>query len=456
MNDQQQPDPLPHTFCQICGRAVASDAERFAGQAYPCGLCNEVKLAQPASTGYVYPGVDPSTSSGTSTGGSIPAGNTPPGAAGPIPPIGFPPRDVPNPSLAAVLGLIPGVGAMYNGQYAKGIVHLLIFAVLASLADTNGIFGFLCFGWVCYQAIEAHHTARARRHGTPLPNPFGLNDIGERMGFGKAWPSYAGSSTQASAPGFAGGAVPQGPANADQGTEFYGSSPVAPPYQPSASNWGAPWESYRYAPPIPPIPPVPPHFGTSYTRVNTGFDGNDFVAFDPAIAGFDPLNPVPVRGPRSRFPAGAIWLIALGTLFLLNTSGIVHGLNFRLLLPLLFIGLGIWSFVWRMTATGRGLADDGTAGYRYRVFRAARGSVWLILLGVIFFLADFHILSWGRSWPLFLILAGIMTFAERAVSTAAVQSSYGYPPANPPYTQPSAESQETTRVVPSTPSAEGR
>ena len=50
----------------------------------------------------------------------------------------------PNPGLAALLGFIPGVGAMYNGQYAKGIVHLIIFAVLVSLADEHGIFGLGC------------------------------------------------------------------------------------------------------------------------------------------------------------------------------------------------------------------------------------------------------------------------------------------------------------------------
>ncbi|HEY3645339.1 MAG TPA: hypothetical protein VGM16_08380, partial [Gammaproteobacteria bacterium] len=99
------------------------------------------------------------------------------------------PRSLPNPGLAALLGLIPGVGAMYNEQYAKGVVHLIVFVILVSLAsDVNGVFGLLVAGWIFYMAIEAHHTARAKREGTPLPNPFGLNDIGERFGFGKAWP----------------------------------------------------------------------------------------------------------------------------------------------------------------------------------------------------------------------------------------------------------------------------
>ena len=31
------------------------------------------------------------------------------------------------PGLAFALGFIPGVGAIYNGQYLKGLVHALIF-----------------------------------------------------------------------------------------------------------------------------------------------------------------------------------------------------------------------------------------------------------------------------------------------------------------------------------------
>ena len=43
----------------------------------------------------------------------------------------------PHPMLAALLGFIPGVGAMYNGQYAKAIAHVVIFAVLASLSPQS-------------------------------------------------------------------------------------------------------------------------------------------------------------------------------------------------------------------------------------------------------------------------------------------------------------------------------
>ncbi len=467
MNDTNQSDPQPAGFCQICGRAVASESDRLAGRAFPCGLCNEVKLASPASTGYVYPGVEPGAPSAFPGAAAAGTGPIPPGVAGAIPPSGFPPRDVPNPGLAALLGLIPGVGAMYNGQYAKGIVHLVIFAVLTSLADSNGIFALFVFGWVAYQSIEAHHTARARRDGLPLPNPFGLNDIGERLGFGKAWPFYA-----ATPPAPGGPAAPNAAAGPFGAAVPYIPSPGAPG-QAGGSNWGAPWESYRYGAPVPPVPPynptVPPyappypHSNPPYSPVNAPsggapygnppFDGQDYVPYD---------QPYPVA--RNRFPAGAIWLIALGTLFLLNTSGLFRDLHFHLLLPLLFLALGVWLFVHRMTRTGLGLADDGSAGYRIRVFRAARGAVWLILLGVIFFLADFNILPWSRSWPLFIITAGIMTILERTVYNSAgpAPGMYGYPPVappTPPYASTAAASQASVvpvETIPNQDNQEGR
>ena len=51
----------------------------------------------------------------------------------------------PNPGLAGVLGAIPfGVGAIYNAQYTKGLVHLgifvfLVIALIAALLRFRGI-----------------------------------------------------------------------------------------------------------------------------------------------------------------------------------------------------------------------------------------------------------------------------------------------------------------------------
>lgn len=79
-----------------------------------------------------------------------------------------------SPGLAFVLGLIPGVGAIYNGQYAKGIVHVVIFGLLISIVNSNSahglepLFGLLIAIWYFYMPFEAAHTARKRQLGEPV------------------------------------------------------------------------------------------------------------------------------------------------------------------------------------------------------------------------------------------------------------------------------------------------
>ena len=79
-----------------------------------------------------------------------------------------------SPGLAFVLGWIPGVGAIYNGQYLKGLVHAIIFGLLISLLNsTEGTSGepFLAMmmcAFVFYMAFEAYHTAKKRQMGVPV------------------------------------------------------------------------------------------------------------------------------------------------------------------------------------------------------------------------------------------------------------------------------------------------
>ncbi len=77
-----------------------------------------------------------------------------------------------SPGLAFVLGLIPGVGAIYNGQYAKGLIHVVVFGLLISIVSSGGgigglepLFGLLIPGWIFYMAFEAYHTAKKRQAG---------------------------------------------------------------------------------------------------------------------------------------------------------------------------------------------------------------------------------------------------------------------------------------------------
>ncbi len=108
---------------------------------------------------------------------------------------------MPHPVLAGLLGFIPGVGAMYNGQYVKALAHVLIFGVFVSLSDHELSLRLVArCAWVFYQVFDAAQTAKARRDGTPLPNPFGLNDLGARLGMSPtpgASPYVAGYSAPA-------------------------------------------------------------------------------------------------------------------------------------------------------------------------------------------------------------------------------------------------------------------
>src|SRR5258705_149682 len=185
------------------------------------------------------------------------------------------------------------------------------------------------------------------------------------------------------------------PANATRAT----SAPYTPPPPnsppPPGASWSTPsWDSY-----VP--PPIPP-YGT------TGYPGTAAYPGDPN------LTPV-----RNRFPAGAIWLIGLGCLFLIGNSGLFHTFPVHRLVPFFLIGLGVWLFVRRMTDTGTGIADDGTPGYQFRLFRALRGSVWVTLIVVLFLLDSFDIVSCGHSWPIIIIVAGLMAIFQRVSYNSA-------------------------------------
>jgi hypothetical protein len=409
MNCANHPDHERAAFCQHCGKPLCTECVRNVGTSVFCEPCLAARVAGTVPpAGYGYPGAHGYPPAGA------PAG--PPSTPG-----------EPHPGLAALLGFIPGVGAMYNEQYAKGIVHLIVFAILIMLADENGIFGLFIAGWICYMAIEAYHTARARRDGTPLPNPFGLNDLSERLGFGRAWPSGVPQPPQ---PGAAPtpGTPTQGPGAPDPNAPP--ANPYTPPYSynysysyvPPTAQWAVPPDASAYGvPPTPPVPPIPP----------------------------TPQYPDPNLPFYHRFPSAAIWLIALGALFLIGNIPVFHMIRGRLLVPVLLIAIGVWLFVRRMISTGQGFESDGTAYYSWRLRRALNGSFWWVFIGIIWLLHALRILSLAHSWPLFLIVGGVMMFVGRAVYPGG----YGYMPP-PGATAPPAAPATTTDLAPVEPQAQ--
>ncbi|HWB95373.1 MAG TPA: DUF5668 domain-containing protein [Bryobacteraceae bacterium] len=139
MNCFNHPEAPAAAYCRTCGKALCEDCRRVAGGTIFCEEHLPAFRAEPAGqSAAVSPASDCS------------------------------------PGLACLLGFIPGVGAIYNGQYAKGLVHAVIFGLLVSIESSGAagglepLFGVLIAAWVFYMALEAYHTARKRRAGLPV------------------------------------------------------------------------------------------------------------------------------------------------------------------------------------------------------------------------------------------------------------------------------------------------
>ncbi|MBI1791669.1 MAG: hypothetical protein HYR60_29415 [Acidobacteria bacterium] len=109
----------------------------------------------------------------------LPAGasEAPPPAPAPSPAPG-----AGNPGLAFLLGLIPGVGAIYNGQYAKGLVHAIVFGLLISIGSSSPgamepMVVMMTIAFVFYMAFEARHTACKRLQGAVVDEFSSLVDM---------------------------------------------------------------------------------------------------------------------------------------------------------------------------------------------------------------------------------------------------------------------------------------
>lgn len=175
MNCANHPDVPAVAYCRTCGKPLCSTCSRDVRGVIYCEECLASHLT-----------------------GTVP----PPGSTA-VPPGVEPPAGTPRPGLAALLGLIPGVGAMYNGEFTKGFAHVLIFATLIWMTDhIGGLFGIAIAAFYVYMPIEAYKTAQAKEMGLPSPDPFGFNKM-----FSSNPPRPAGTATANAAAGVAPGVV---------------------------------------------------------------------------------------------------------------------------------------------------------------------------------------------------------------------------------------------------------
>ena len=179
MNCINHPETTATAFCRDCGKPMCEECQRPAlGTVYcadhlPVASAPPPPAPPPASPRVSTPAFDPHPVSHYSSPYTAPAAPVSQGQA---------PDMAVHPTLAFILGFIPGVGAIYNGQYAKGLIHVVVFGLLISLTQSNfggfePLFGLLIAAWVFYMAFEAFHTARSRRNGAAVEEFSSLFDV---------------------------------------------------------------------------------------------------------------------------------------------------------------------------------------------------------------------------------------------------------------------------------------
>ena len=148
MNCYLHPETPAVAFCRTCGRSLCTVCQRpldgtiFCQDHVPVSAYTQpgTSRSNVANPYYQQSGVPPTGAVRTS------------------------------PGLAFALGLIPGVGAIYNGQYLKGLLHALIFGLLVTITDnspasSDALMAMLITAFVAYMPFEAFHTAKKREMG---------------------------------------------------------------------------------------------------------------------------------------------------------------------------------------------------------------------------------------------------------------------------------------------------
>lgn len=142
-------------YCRNCGKAVCNVCVRPVRDVLYCEDCLAAMAGvapPPEASPYTQPAAIP-------------------------PPVPGVPRSGSHPWAAFVLGFFPGLGAVYNGEYNKALIHIVIFVtmILGLSSDMSGglkvIVAMLLAGFIFYMAFDAMRTARAKRTGEAMNDP---------------------------------------------------------------------------------------------------------------------------------------------------------------------------------------------------------------------------------------------------------------------------------------------
>ena len=151
-------------FCRNCGKPMCSSCVRPVKDVLYCEECLAGVMGLSAPQSPAITGV-----AGSPLATAVPVAQ-PMGLPAAVPSKG-------NPGVAFLLGMIPGLGAIYNGEYNKALIHIVVFAaIIVGLSSDIGDGGevalsFVLAGFIFYMAVDAMRTVKARNAGEVLQDP---------------------------------------------------------------------------------------------------------------------------------------------------------------------------------------------------------------------------------------------------------------------------------------------
>src|SRR5450755_527770 len=171
MNCATHSDTAAVAFCRTCGKPLCNQCTRDVRGVIYCEACLAARMEGTApAAGFTPVQTPPQTGYQQFMDQGLGLKVQPGPASGP------------NPAVAGILaGFFPiGVGAVYTGQYAKGLSHLVIMVLLILGVSSDVpwyvhmVLGIAIGFFYVYQIIDSIRSAKAIQMGEPAPDPFGL------------------------------------------------------------------------------------------------------------------------------------------------------------------------------------------------------------------------------------------------------------------------------------------
>jgi hypothetical protein len=144
-------------YCRNCGKALCGICVRPVRDVFYCEDCLATVLGHPAQTAAGLQGAAPVIASAPVQAARVPSSGTP--------------------VVAFILGFFPGLGAVYNGEYNKALIHIVVFAaMIVGLSSDIGdgptvALSLLLAGFIVYMAFDSMRTAKAKLRGETQADP---------------------------------------------------------------------------------------------------------------------------------------------------------------------------------------------------------------------------------------------------------------------------------------------